>query len=145
MTTPPDSRPAQDGEVGVGEHHQGDVPVPAGIRSDLVSVEPDLALGPARSDSRWSSAGLRSARDRQRAGRRVGKIEGRLVRIGQRATNQKRALETGRGPAIGDTGLLIQTRPLGTLARAQALPDGRVARRLRIDRIGKPVGDRAHG
>ena len=34
-----------DGQVGVGEHGQGDVPVPAVESSDLVLVQTDLVLG----------------------------------------------------------------------------------------------------
>ena len=84
MTTPHDSRPAQGGEVGVGEHRQGDVPVPAGIRAHLVLVEPDLALGllevaldrPAPAGDPYKVA--------ERCARWcVGQVEGRLVRIGQ--------------------------------------------------------------
>lgn len=45
-----------DGEVGVSEHREGDVPVPGVVAADLVVVEPDLGLG-----------GLEAVLDRQRA------------------------------------------------------------------------------
>lgn len=35
---------AQHGEQGVGEHRQGDVPVPAGVGADLVLVQTGFAL-----------------------------------------------------------------------------------------------------
>src|SRR3954466_15704748 len=44
-SSPPDNRLAQDGQIGQGEHRQGDVSVPTGPGADLVLVEPDLALG----------------------------------------------------------------------------------------------------
>src|SRR5262249_16789540 len=37
-----------DGEEGVGEHRQGDVPVPGAVLADLVVVQPGLVLGAAR-------------------------------------------------------------------------------------------------
>ncbi len=99
LMAPSPERPAQDGEVGVGEQRQGDVPVPAGIGADLVLVEPDLALGLLEA----TLDGPAPARDpyeiaQGRAGRRVGQVEGRLVRIGQGTAHQKRAPEPGAAP-----------------------------------------------
>ena len=41
----PDGDLAQRGEVGMGQHGERDVAMPAGPRADLVLVEADLALG----------------------------------------------------------------------------------------------------
>ncbi len=41
----PDDGLAQNGEIGVGQHGERDVAVPAGPGADLVLVEADLALG----------------------------------------------------------------------------------------------------
>lgn len=145
VTPPNDGRPAQDGEVGVGEHRQGDVPVPAGIRADLVLVEPDFALGllEATLDSPAPACDPHEIAQR-RTGRRVGQVEGRLVRIGKGTAHQKRTLEAGFRAAIGQTGSIVEARPLGAVACAQALPDGRRVLELGLDLISKPLRDRAH-
>src|SRR6478735_3271274 len=42
-----------DGQEGVGEHGQGDVPVPGVVFADLVFVEPDLVLTGAEAFLDW--------------------------------------------------------------------------------------------
>src|SRR3954466_13026241 len=44
-STPPEGGLAQYGEVGVRQHGERDVPVPAGPGADFVLVQADLALG----------------------------------------------------------------------------------------------------
>jgi hypothetical protein len=120
VTTPPDSRPAQGRKVCVGERRQGDVPVPADEGAHLVLVEPNLALGLLEvALDRLVLAGDPHEIGERRACRCVGEVEGHLVRISQRATNQKRALDAGRGPAIGGT--KAQSYSRGPLAPSPAL------------------------
>jgi hypothetical protein len=35
----------EEGQVGMGDHREGDVPIPGGVLTDLVVVEADLVLG----------------------------------------------------------------------------------------------------
>lgn len=77
------------GEVGVGGHGEGDVPVPAFVPSHLVVVETALALGSLEC-SLDCPAGARDTDDLVRSGPggRVDDAVGDLVRGGEAAAGQ---------------------------------------------------------
>ena len=102
-TSSPDGDLAARGPIGVGQHGERDVAVPAGPGADLVPVEADLALGgleagvPGRPEAGpgWEAGLDRPARagdPNQVAERRavggVGEREGELVRLGDAAPDQ---------------------------------------------------------
>ena len=80
MGSSPDGDLAQHGEVGVGQHGERDVAVPAGPGADLVLVEADLALGGLEAGlDRPARAGhLHQVGERGAVGG-VGQVEGELV------------------------------------------------------------------
>ena len=107
----PDGDLAECGEVGVGEHDQRDVAVPAGPGADLVLVEADLALGrreagvPGRPEAGpgWEAGLDRPARaghlheiGQRRAIGGVGQVEGELVGLSEAAPDQEAFLPAGR-------------------------------------------------
>src|SRR3954451_14176314 len=121
---PPDGRRADHGEVGVGQHGQGHVAVPARPGADLVLVQPHLAL-------RGLEAGLdRPARPRhphQRGEvRRLGRqrqVEGQLVRLVRLAPDQQPLRPAGRGAAAaGQVRPVVEPRPLAAPPGAQPAP-----------------------
>ena len=107
----PDGDLAECGEVGVGQHGERDVAVPAGPGADLVRIEADLALGrreagvPGRPEAGpgWEAGLDRPARagDLDEVGQRravggVGEVEGELVGLGDAAPDQEALLPAGR-------------------------------------------------
>lgn len=76
----PDSDLAQHGEIGVGQHGEGHVAVPAGPGADLVLVEADLALGGLEASfDRPTRAGHLDEIGECRAVDRVRQVEGKLI------------------------------------------------------------------
>ena len=86
----PDDDLAERGEVGVGQHGQGDVAVPAGPGADLVLVEADLALGGLEAGlDRPARAGDLDEVGECGAVGGVGEVEGELVGLGDAAPDQR--------------------------------------------------------
>ena len=93
----PDDDLAQHGEIGVGQHGQGDVAVPAGPGADLVLVEADLALGGLEAGlDRPARAGDLDEVGECGAVGGMGQVEGELVGLGEAAPDQQPLLPAGR-------------------------------------------------
>ena len=92
----PDGDLAQHGEVGVSQHGERDVAVPAGPGADLVLVEADLALGrlEAGLDRPARASDLDEVGERRAVGG-VGQVEGELVGLGDAAPDQQPLLPAG--------------------------------------------------
>ena len=84
------------GEIGVGQHGERDVAVPAGPGADLVLIEADLALGGLEAGlDRPARAGDPHEVGERRAVGGVGQVEGELVGLGEAAPDQQPLLPAG--------------------------------------------------
>ena len=120
----PDDDLAECGEVGVRQHGQGDVAVPAGPGADLVLIQADLALGGLEAGlDRPARAGDLDEVGECGAVGGMGEVEGELIGLGDAAPDQEALLPAGRRvAAIGQIGPVIEPRALGTIAGAEAMP-----------------------
>jgi hypothetical protein len=134
----PGGRLAQHGEIGVGQHCQSDMTMPAGPRAHFVLVQPDLALGYLKA-TLDSPAHARHPYQLGQGRRRRGEcqIEGEFFRLFDFAADQQAFLPAGSDlrRAVGQIGPVVQPRSLGAVAGREALP--------RLGRcVFEPVGDR---
>ena len=102
-STPPDRVLSDDGEIGEGEHCEGDVAVPATPGADFVLIQADLAFALFEQ----ALEGPAQACDLHQPGqrgvfRRMRQIECQLARFGDRAPHQRAAGKARSGAAIGD-------------------------------------------
>lgn len=114
-------RVGQERQVNVGDHDQGDVPVPGDVLTDLVMVEPGLVLGglEALLDA---PAGSCHADQGGQSGRAGGPapVVGHFRGVADRAAGQQPVM--GAVLAERDPGPVVETVPLGALAAGVALP-----------------------
>ena len=113
----PDHGLADHGQIGVGQHREGDVAVPAGPGTDLVLVEADLALGGLETGlDRPARAGDPHQIGQCRAMGGVGEVEGELVRRGHAAPEQQALLPAGRSvAATRQIGPVVEPGTLGAI------------------------------
>jgi hypothetical protein len=106
----PNHHLAQHGEIGVGQHGQRDVAVPAGPGVDLVLVETDLAFGRLEAGlDRPARAADPDQVGERRAVRGMGEVEGELVGLGDAAPDQEALLPAGRRiAAVGQIGPVVE-------------------------------------
>ena len=122
-STPPNSILSDGGEIGEGQHGEGDVTVPTRPGADFVLVQPDFAFavleqaldGPARSGD------LHQLIQRRPFGS-MREIERQVARVGDRSAHQQAAAEACGTARVGPGSPVVQAGSLGTVARAQPLP-----------------------
>src|SRR5215204_6450724 len=122
-SSPPDGVLAHDGQIGMGQHGQCDVTMPSRPGADLVLVEPDFAFGGLEAGlNRPTRAGDLDKGGELCALRRERQIKAQLVRLLERAPDQKRFLPALTSAPERDVNPVIQARALApspALSRVQ--------------------------
>lgn len=116
-----------DGREGVGEHREGDVPVPAGVLTDLVVVQAGLALGGLEGLlDRPPGAGDAHQIGQAHALGSVAEVVRQLGRVGQAAAGRRPVLGVGVAFAVdAGSGPRVPTVTLGAGTGGAGAPRGR--------------------